>query len=342
MRPLLLSTKIDIPRLRADIVERGSLINRIKAGLSCPLTLVSAPAGYGKTTLLAALVQQPDSTQLKAAWLSLDEGDNDPVRFWTHFISALQTKQLHIGNTVLLMLRSPEFPDIQSLLIQLINEIAGSETSIQPHILILDDYHLIEEQPIQKDLSFVIEHLPWQLRLVISTRADPPLPLARMCARGQLSEFRAQDLRFTVKETDTLLNSTMDLGLSDEEVAAVDACTEGWIASLQMAAISMQSCEDIPAFIAAFSGTHRHVLDYLTEEVLNQQTPDTRSFLLETSVLDRMTGPLCDAITGRQDGQEMVERLDKANMFLISLMTSVSGTATITYFRLCWLVDCSN
>ncbi len=319
MRSSLLSTKTGIPRLRADIVDRASLINRIKAGLDCPLTLVSAPAGYGKTTLLAALIHQPDSTQLKVAWLSLDEGDNDPIRFWTHFISALQTKQSHIGNIVPEMLRAPEFPDIQSLLTQLINEIAGSETSIQPYILILDDYHLIEEQTIHKDLCFVIEHIPWQLRLVISTRADPPLPLARLRARGQLSEFRAQDLRFTMKETDTLLNSTMGLGLSDEEVAAIDARTEGWIASLQMAAISMQRREDIPAFIAAFTGTHRHVLDYLTEEVLNRQAADTRTFLLETSILDRMSGPLCDAVTGRQDGQEMIEHLENANLFLVPL-----------------------
>ncbi len=152
-------------------------------------------------------------------------------------------------------------------MIELINEIAGAELSIQPYIFVLDDYHLIEEQAIHQDLSFLIEHLPGQLRLVISTRADPPLPLARMRARGQLNEFRAQDLRFTVEETETLLNSTIGLGLSDEEVAAVDARTEGWIASLQMAAISMQRREDIPSFITAFTGTHRHVLDYLTEEV---------------------------------------------------------------------------
>lgn len=316
MTPLLITTKIYAPRLRADLVSRPRLIERLKAGLHCPLTLISAPAGYGKTTLLAGLA---NNVELPVAWLSLDEGDNDRVRFWTHFISALQTKQPHIGNTVLQMLRSPEFPDMQSDLTQLINEIAGTEPSIQPYILILDDYHLIEEQTIHKDLSFVIEHLPRQLRIVISTRADPPLPLARMRARGQLSEFRAQDLRFTVKETDILLNSNMGLGLSDEEVAAIDARTEGWIASLQMAAISMQRREDIPAFITAFTGTHRHVLDYLTEEVLNRQTPDTRSFLLDTSILDRMTGPLCDAVTGRQDGQEMIERLDKANLFLISL-----------------------
>jgi LuxR family maltose regulon positive regulatory protein len=318
MRPSLLSTKIGIPRLRADIVERASLINRIKVGLDCPLTLVSAPAGYGKTTLLVALIQQLSSTRLTAAWLSLDEGDNDPVRFWTHFISALQTKQPHVGDTVLQMLRSPEYPDIQSSLTELINEIAGGET-VQTYILVLDDYHLIEEQTIHRDLSFVIEHLPTQLRLVISTRADPPLPLSRMRARGQLNEFRAQDLSFTLKETDTLLNSIIGLGLSDGEVAAVHARTEGWIASLQMAAISMRRREDIPAFITAFTGTHHHVLDYLTEEVLNRQSADTRSFLLETSILDRMTSPLCDAVTGRQDGQEIIERLDKSNLFLVSL-----------------------
>jgi LuxR family maltose regulon positive regulatory protein len=320
MRSSLLSTKIAIPRLRADIIERTPLINRIKSGLGCPLTLISAPAGYGKTTLLAALVQQLDSTDLQAVWLSLDEGDNDPVRFWTHFISALQTKQPHVGNNVLKTLRSPENSDIQSCLAELINEIiADGKAFIQPCFLVLDDYHLIKEQTVHRDLTYILEHLPPQLRLVISTRADPPLLLARMRANGQLSEFRAQDLSFNLKETGTLLNSTIGLGLSDAEVTAVHARTEGWIASLQMAAISMQRQEDISGFIKAFTGTHRYILDYLTEEVLNHQTADTRAFLLETSILDRMTGSLCDAVTGRQDGQEMIERLDKANLFLISL-----------------------
>jgi LuxR family maltose regulon positive regulatory protein len=316
MASSLITTKICPPRIRAELVSRPHLLERLEAGLQCPLTLISAAAGYGKTTLLAELTNNSD---LPIAWLSLDEGDNDPVRFWTHFISALQTKQPHIGDAVIQMLTSPDFPDIQSSLTELINEIAASDQTIQPYILVLDDYHLIQEQAIHRDLSFLIEHLPGQLRLVISTRADPPLPLARMRARGQLSEFRAQDLRFTMKETHTLLNSTMGLGLSDEEVAAIDARTEGWIASLQMAAISIQKREDIPAFIAAFTGTHRHVLDYLTEEVLNRQTVDTRSFLLETSVLGRISGSLCDAVTGRRDSQEMIERLDNANLFLISL-----------------------
>jgi LuxR family maltose regulon positive regulatory protein len=316
MTQSLISTKIHAPRLRPGLVSRPHLIERLKAGLQCPLTLISAPAGYGKTTLIAVLANYAD---LPVAWLSLDEGDNDPVRFWTHFISSLQTKLPQLGNTVVQTLKSLEVPDVQSCLTQLINEIVSSEPSIQPCILILDDYHLIEEKTIHKDLSFIIEHLPWQLRIVISTRADPPFPLARMRARGQLSELRAQDLRFTVKETRILLNNTMGLGLSDKEVAAIDTRTEGWIASLQMAAISMQKRENIPAFIAAFSGTHRHVLDYLTEEVLNRQTADTRAFLLKTSILDRMTGSLCDVVTRRQDGQEILEWLDKANLFVISL-----------------------
>jgi LuxR family maltose regulon positive regulatory protein len=218
------------------------------------------------------------------------------------------------------MLRSPENSDIQSSLAELINEIvAGDKAFIQPCVLVLDDYHLIKEQTIHRDLTYFLEHLPPQLRLVISTRADPPLPLARMRANGQLSEFRAQDLSFDLNETGKLLNSTIGLGLSNAEVTAVHARTEGWIASLQMAAISMQRQEDIPGFIKAFTGTHRYILDYLTEEVLNRQTADTHSFLLETSILDRMTGSLCDAVTGRQDGQKVIEWLDKANLFLISL-----------------------
>jgi LuxR family maltose regulon positive regulatory protein len=316
MAPSLITTKISAPRLRPGLVSRPDLIERLKAGLYCPLTLISAPAGYGKTTLIAALAVDPD---LAVAWLSLDEGDNDPVRFWTHFIAALQTKQPEAGKSVIEMLRSPESADIRSCLTQLINEIAGIRPPVHPYVLILDDYHLVEQQTIHKDLSFIIGHLPWQLRIIISTRADPPLPLARMRAQGHLSEFRARDLRFTVKETDALLNGTIGLGLSREEIAAVDVRMEGWIASLQMVAISMQRHEDIPGFIAAFTGTHRHVLDYLTEEVLNRQTRDIRSFLLETSILDRMTGLLCDAVTRRQDSQEIIERLDNANLFIISL-----------------------
>jgi LuxR family maltose regulon positive regulatory protein len=211
-------------------------MERLTAGLQCPLTLISAPAGYGKTTLLAALANEiPQSI----AWFSLDEEDNNPVSFWSHLISALQTRQPQKGETALQMLGLPQVPSIKPLIVDLINEIAGVEPPVQPYVIILDDYHLIEESAIHKDLTFLIEHLPSQLRMVISTRADPPLPLARMRARGQLSEFRAQDIRFTEEEIDTFFNQVMGLELSPEEIGALDTRTEGWIAGLQMAAISM-------------------------------------------------------------------------------------------------------
>ena len=318
MQTSIVSTKIGIPRLRADIVERASLINRIKAGLNYPLTLVSAPAGYGKTTLLAALIHQSDSIGLKAAWLSLDGSDNDRVNFWTHFISALQTQNEHLGESSLQMLGVPQLVSIQPLLIDLINEISAGETLVQPYILILDDYHLIEEPAIHQDLTFLIEHLPWQLRLVISTRVDPPSP-ARMRARGQLSEFRAQDMRFTEEEIHTFFNGIMKLGLSSEEIRALDTRTEGWIAGLQMAAISMTKQKNLASFITTFTGTHRHIFDFLTEEVLNHQTAETRSFLLETSILGRLCGPLCDAVTGRHDAQATLDLLDNANLFIVPL-----------------------
>jgi LuxR family maltose regulon positive regulatory protein len=310
----LVATKICVPRLRSNLVSRSQLVERLEAGLSYPLTLVSAPAGYGKTTMLAEL-----AARIPVAWLSLDESDNDPVRFWTHFIFALQTRQPHMGQAVLQTLVSPELPPLRSLLIELINEVAVDEPPVRPHTIILDDYHLVEEKDIHQDLAFLLEHLPWQLRLMISTRADPPLPLARMRARGQLSEFRAQELRFTSEEINAFLNGVMGLGLSREDIAALDARTEGWIAGLQMAALSMQKQSDIPEFIAAFTGTHRHVFDYLTEEVLGQQTADIQSFLIETSILHHLNGPLCDAVTGRQDGSETLEQLDAANLFLVPL-----------------------
>ena len=208
---------------------------------------------------------------------------------------------------------------MRPLLVEIINEMTGTKTPSQPLVIILDDYHLIENQNIHQDLEFLIDHLPQHLHLVISTRADPPLPLARLRARGQLSEFRARDLRFNLEEIDKVLNGVMGLRLSREDISAIEARTEGWIASLQMAAISMQRHDDIPAFIAAFTGTHRHILDYLTEEILSQQTEEIRSFLIKTSILRHLNGALCNAVTGHQDGTEMLARLDAANLFLVPL-----------------------
>jgi len=310
----LVTTKVCVPRLRTDLLDRENLVERIKAGLLCPLILVSAPAGYGKTTLLAEL-----ASQIPVAWLSLDEGDNDPVRFWTHFMAALRIRQPGLGNYIFQTLASIELPPMRSLIIGLINELSQEASLMQPYVIILDDYHLIKEKDIHNDMAFLIEHLPGQLRIIISTRSDPPLPVARMRARGQLSEFRAHDLRFTLEETDTILNGVMGLGLSRNDIETLDIRTEGWIASMQMAAISMREHNDIPAFIEAFKGTHRHVLDYLTGEVLSQQTEDIRFFLIETSILNHLNGPLCDAITGRNDGHDMLEQLEAANLFLVPL-----------------------
>jgi LuxR family transcriptional regulator, maltose regulon positive regulatory protein len=313
------STKISIPRVPPGMIERESLIERVRTGLSCPLTLVSAPAGYGKTTLLAALTHQKEPTILKATWLSLDSGDNDRVSFWTDFISALQTQNPHIGESSLQMLGMPQLSSIQPIQVDLINEINSGAQPAQAYVLILDDYQVVEEPAIHQDLTFLIEHLPWRLRLVISTRVDPPLPLARLRARGQLSEFRAEDIRFTEKETSTFFNRTMGLGLSSEEIRALDSRTEGWIAGLQMAAISLAKQQDPATFITAFTGTNRYIFDFLTEEILNHQAAATRSFLLETSILERFCSPLCDVMTGRNDARETLDLLENANLFLVSL-----------------------
>jgi LuxR family maltose regulon positive regulatory protein len=203
--------------------------------------------------------------------------------------------------------------------VQLINEISEAEPSPQLYVLVLDDYHLIQSKEIHKDLAFLLERLPEQLRLIIATRAEPPLPLARMRANNQLGEFRAQDLRFTLSEMETLLNSITGLCLSKDNLAALDVRTDGWIAGLQMAAISMQKRTDISGFIAAFTGSHRHIMDYLTEEVLNQQTEETREFLLETSILHHLNRELCDAVTGRQNGFAMLKQLETANLFLVPI-----------------------
>lgn len=310
----LVNTKIFVPGLRSGMIARMDLVQRLKDGLTCPLTLVSAPAGYGKTTLLVEL-----ASQMPVAWLSLDEGDNDPARFWSHFIASLQQRQPLFGNNALQILTSFESPSMRPLLVEVINEMTETKTPSQSLVIILDDYHLIENQNIHRDLEFLLDHLPEHLHLVIATRSDPPLPLARLRARGQLSEFRARDLRFNLEEIDKVLNGTMGLGLSREDISALEARTEGWIASLQMAAISLKSQDNIPEFIAAFTGTHRHILDYLTEEILSQQTEEIRSFLIKTSILHHLNGALCSAVTGHPDGAEILARLDAANLFLVPL-----------------------
>jgi len=311
----ILATKLYIPPPRENVVIRSHLIERLNEGLRRKLILVSAPAGFGKTTLLGEWVAgrgQP------AAWLSLDEGDNDPVRFWSHFIAALQTIIPDIGAGGLNVFQSPQLPSIESLLTSLLNEIAALPDDF---ILVLDDYHALDSKQIDTNLTFLIERLPPQMHLAIATREDPALPLARLRARDQLTELRVKDLRFTESEAAGFLNQVMGLLLSPEDVAALETRTEGWIAGLQLAALSMQGIQDTAGFIQSFTGGHRFVLDYLLEEVLHQQPETIQAFLLQTSILERMCAPLCDAVllNSSVNGQETLEYLERANLFVVPL-----------------------
>jgi ATP/maltotriose-dependent transcriptional regulator MalT len=317
----LLNTKLFVPRLRRDVVKRPHLVAHLNAGIQRPLTLVSAPAGFGKTTALAEWV---DQLQMPVAWVSLDEDDNDPARFFTYFAAALQTVLPSTGGDALIAFRSPQLPPVESVMVALINEIAEAPNSFA---LVLDDYHVIKARPVHTALTFLIEHIPAQMHLVIATRSDPPLALARLRGRMQLVELRAADLRFTAEEVVTLLNQVMGLNLSDDDAAALEARTEGWIVGLQLAALSMKGRHDLPGFVAAFTGDHRFVLDYLADEVLSRQPEDVQTFLLNTSVLDRLCGPLCDAVLneGGQIGEDdrpsqvMLEYLEQNNLFIMPL-----------------------
>jgi LuxR family maltose regulon positive regulatory protein len=325
-----LRTKVYLPPIRAELVSRPRLVERLSAGLwqdDCAarkLTLISAPAGFGKTTLVATWIRAlgEATPPVDASWLSLDESDNDPVRFLTYIVAAFQTLDAGLAQGLRRTLQSPQPPPVEAVLAGLINEVAEL-----PHrvVVILDDYHLIDAQPVHDALTFLLHHMPPQLHLVIVTREDPPLPLARLRARSQLTELRAADLRFTPDEAVEFLNHRMGLALSTEEIAALETRTEGWIAGLQLAALALQGTtstqrrEDVAGFIASFTGSHRFVLDYLVEEVLYQQTETIQAFLLQTSVLERLTAPLCDAVTGQDDGAATLAYLDRANLFLVPL-----------------------
>jgi LuxR family maltose regulon positive regulatory protein len=309
----LLSTKLFIPRPRKNLVSRPRLVERLNVGLDRKLTLIAAPAGFGKTTLLSEWIPQCPRC---VTWLSLDDGDNDSTRFWVYFISSLQHLHPDLGEGALSLLQSMQAPPITSILTKLINNITAFS---EVFAIVLDDYHLIDSQAIHEALTYLIAHLPANMHLVITTRIDPPLPLARLRARDKLTEIRANDLRFTVNEVATFLTRAIGPSLLVEEVAALEARTEGWIAGLQIAALSMQGHDDISGFIRSFSGSHRHILGYLAEEVLNQRPKGTLNFLLQTSILDRLCGSLCDAVTRDSDGQKILENLEHANLFIIPL-----------------------
>src|SRR5215468_3969556 len=312
----ILATKLYVPPRRPNLVLRPRLIDRLNEGLHRKLTLISAPAGFGKTTLVSEWLA---GCARPAAWLSLDEGDNDPARFLTYLIAALQTIAPTLGKGVVGALQSPLPPLAEPILTTVLNDITASIAD--PFVLVLDDYHLIDARLVDHALTFLLDHLPPQMHLVIATREDPPLPLARLRASGQLTELRAADLRFTPAEAADFLTQAMGLSLSADDVAALEARTEGWIAGLQLAAISLQGRHDTASFIASFTGSHHFVMDYLVEEVLHQQPEHIQSFLLRTSILDRLCGPLCDAVVRDPavSGQATLEYLDRANLFLVPL-----------------------
>jgi LuxR family maltose regulon positive regulatory protein len=313
----ILATKLYIPPSRRSVVLRPRLVERLNEGLAAGnrLTLVSAPAGFGKTTLVGEWVA---SCGRPAAWLSLDEGDSDPSRFLTYLIAALQTVAPGIGEGVLTVLQSPQPPPLESTLTALLNDVTAIPGDL---VLVLDDYHVLDARPVDDALAFLVEHLPPRLHLVIATREDPALPLARLRARGQLTELRAADLRFTPDEAAAFLNEVMHLDLSAEQIAALEARTEGWIAGLQLAAISLQGRSDAAGFIESFAGSNRFVLDYLLEEVLQRQPDAVRTFLLRTSILERLCGALCDAVLldASASSQETLEYLERANLFIVPL-----------------------
>jgi LuxR family maltose regulon positive regulatory protein len=292
------------------------LVERLCQGAERRLTLVTAPAGFGKSTLLAEWLATSPAGERATAWVSLDAGDNDPAIFWAYVVAALQTIQAGIGGNALALLSSPQPPPIEPILTSLINELASVERDVT---LVLDDLHVIDAQRIHGGLDFLLDHLPPNVHLVIASRADPPLPLARMRARGELTELRAADLRFRPEEAAAFLNGVMGLAIPADEVAALETRTEGWIAGLQLAALSMQGRADVSGFIAAFAGDDRYIVDYLAEEVLQRQPAGVREFLLATSILDRLSGGLCDAVTGRQDGRAMLEQLERDNLFVVPL-----------------------
>ena len=311
----LIATKFHIPSVRADGVTRPRLRNKLLEAADRPGTLIllSGPAGFGKTTLLSGLAAVRHGN---LAWDSLDEDDNDPVRFWTALISACQVVRPGTGSAALVLLQSPgPLPDM-AIAALLINDLASLN---DPLVIVLDDYHVIHNTAIHAALGFLVEHLPESLRLVCSTRVDPPWPLARLRAHNRLVEVRTAELRFTSQEAAEFLNSRMGLNLPEEQVIALEARTEGWIAGLQLAALSLKNRQDARGFIEAFTGSHIYIADYLAEEVLSQQSQELQTFLMQTSVLERLTAGLCEAVTGMPGAQETLASLQRRNLFVVPL-----------------------
>jgi LuxR family transcriptional regulator, maltose regulon positive regulatory protein len=309
----LLATKLYFPRPPSGLVPRPRLADLLEQGLAHPLVLVCAPAGFGKTALLADSCRQ---RRQQVAWLCLDAADNDPMRFWRHAVAALDRVRPGVGERVDPLLSGPGLASFDGFATAVVNRLADDPGEV---LLVLDDYHVIDTEAVHASVLFLVEHAPPGLHVVLASRADPPWPLGRLRARGQLAELRAADLRFTTEEAAELLRETVGTDLDADAVAKLAARTEGWAAGLQLAGLSLRGHADAAGFVETFSGSHRYILDFLTEEVLERQPDPTREFLLETSMLGRLSGPLCDAVTGRTGSQQSLEAIEKANLFLVPL-----------------------
>ena len=315
---LVLDTKLHVPRLRPNVVARARLTARLDEGCRGGLVVVSAPAGFGKTTVICDWVAActPGDRDVDVAWLSLDEGDNDLARFLTYLVLAVRTTSSQVGGQMLDRLRSAPLVPSDEVLTTLLDEVAELPHDV---VLVLDDFHVIDSEEVDQAMVFLIEHLPLQLHVVIATREDPRMPLARWRARGVLTELRAADLRFTLAETTQFLRAVMRLDLRPEEVASLEERTEGWIAGLQLAGLHLQGQADPAEAVRSFAGSHRFVFDYLLEEVLAHLTEPERRFLVQTSILDRMSADLCEMVTEQRASGQMLERLERANLFIVAL-----------------------
>lgn len=316
----MLATKFHVPAPRRHAVTRPRLIDPLLSASSADrkLSLICAPAGFGKTTLLSQWVWHVRAAEpeVRVTWLSLDAGDNDPARFLTHLVAAMDGVDAGIGSRAKALLNATQATAAEPVLVALINDLAQAGTSV---IVVLDDYHAVEARPVHDAVTFLLDHSPPQLHLAIASRSDPPLPLSRFRARDQMTELRAADLRLSAEEAQSFLNECMGLSLSAEHISALEARTEGWAAGLQLAALSLRGHADVPGFINAFTGSNRFILDYLVEEVLQRQPDHVRSFLMRTAILDRLSAPLCDAVTGQGDSSAVLERLERTNLFVVPL-----------------------